>query len=168
MCNKISQLKEYYPFMRWMHCEDYHITLVFLGHVSTESLNLIKQELQSVAGNTKKFSLTLHNWGTFGQIHQPRILWTGIHGELELLQVLQKQVSDALQPLGFLPDHRGYNPHITVARKSQQENFQLQALQARFPLPVVKWQINEMILYQTDTKKTPRYQKLTSFPLIPN
>jgi len=34
-----NQLKKSYPFARWVHELDYHITLAFLGQASKEQLN---------------------------------------------------------------------------------------------------------------------------------
>lgn len=34
---KCEQIKMDFPFKRWVHHEDYHITLAFLGHASEEA-----------------------------------------------------------------------------------------------------------------------------------
>jgi 2'-5' RNA ligase len=45
------------------------------------------------------------------------VLWFGVEGDTDRLARLQKDLSDAHEPLGYKPERRPYSPHITVARK---------------------------------------------------
>ena len=44
------------------------------------------------------------------------MLWVGVEGDLDSLGRLQQRVEESLAELGFRPERRGFNPHITAGR----------------------------------------------------
>ncbi|MFD2875386.1 2'-5' RNA ligase family protein [Paenibacillus rhizoplanae] len=109
------------------------------------------EALWKVARSSKGFQLKLGEWGTFGLPDSPRVLWAGVSGELEPLKELQQKVVSATLPLGYTPEMRTYNPHLTVARKyrgedpftlEQLENLRMDTKPSGQLLPEIGWTVD--------------------------
>jgi len=91
-----------------------HFTLQFLGEISENMLQKIKQALLSIEFSS--FSVNLIGIGAFPKPKFPRVVWIGtdrIGGNL--LVELSKKVNKVLEPLGLISD-KAFKPHITVFR----------------------------------------------------
>ncbi|MBW2974177.1 RNA 2',3'-cyclic phosphodiesterase [Candidatus Woesearchaeota archaeon] len=89
-----------------------HITLKFLGKVSEEKAEGIKERLKQV--KVKPFCLILDKVGFFPNENYIRVVWAGIRESEELIKI-QEDVEDALREFGFKKDYK-FHPHITLAR----------------------------------------------------
>ncbi|MFE7063986.1 RNA 2',3'-cyclic phosphodiesterase [Sutcliffiella sp. NPDC057660] len=159
----LKELKGEFAFTRWVHPEDLHITLAFLGPVSEEKIAALKVSMEDIAQGTKGFSLTLDRLGTFGNPQSPRIFWHGIEGSADL-NALRDLVYEACRKMGFELDRRSFHPHITLARKWQGPAFQHESSLsdlARRDTFIVK----EIVLYQSHLHMLPKYEKIGIFPL---
>ncbi|MFV1457831.1 RNA 2',3'-cyclic phosphodiesterase, partial [Bacillus mycoides] len=99
LSNYKEDTNEELPFRSWVHKEDYHITLSFLGGATEEQLKGIKNGLQTLT-KTKELSFTLQGFSTFGRENQPRIFWAKVSENHDLFQ-LQKQVHVICEENGF-------------------------------------------------------------------
>lgn len=90
--------------------ENLHLTLKFLGEISKEQVEKIKEKLKEV--KFKPFEAKLGLAGTFGRRGNPRIVWVKVNGD-ELWK-LQKQVDDAVKD--FFKPEQEFMSHMTVAR----------------------------------------------------
>lgn len=159
-------LQSEFPFSRWVHKEDYHITLAFLGHASVEMLEASKALVQTALREHEAFQLSIQSLGTFGKSDAPRIFWAGIEAAPRL-DYLRAVVFSACENSGFKLETRPFHPHITLARKWQGEaSFPLTTteLERHFGTPL-SFQAKEIVLYQTHLDKTPKYEAITTFPL---
>lgn len=157
-----TMLKKKWNFSRWVHPEDYHITLHFLGDVSEDRKKQILNAIQTCSGKSGTFPLYLSGLGTFGREKQPRVLWAGVSGDLASLHTLQKRVTQAVGPLGFPAEERAYRPHITLARKCQHQEFCLPP-EANSFFQGVKWKVDEIALYETQLEQQPMYRTVQKF-----
>ncbi len=156
------------PFLRFVHEQDYHITLVFLGAISFSLLEQLKVALQTVAKRHERFSLTIDDLGTFGQEQSPRIFWASVIKESKLF-ALQMDIYKTCISLGLKLETRGYSPHITLARKYiGQGPYFAEELRQSFQSTFVNenWCASSFVIYQTHLKKTPKYEVVTSFSLL--
>ena len=154
-------MKDKLPFRSWVHKEDYHITLAFLGSATQEQLQGIEKELQLLV-NTPELNLALHNFSTFGLIESPRIFWAGLKENQALVSV-QKQVHAICERNGFSLETRPYHPHITVARKwVGEEKFNLKDLKQ---LETVLFQADTITLYESHVHQTPKYKPIYEIKL---
>ncbi|WP_096202624.1 RNA 2',3'-cyclic phosphodiesterase [Bacillus sp. FJAT-45350] len=159
------QLKEKLNFKKWVHPEDYHITLSFLGFAEKERLENLQNKLKPLLLSHKYFSLEVTNLGVFGKESNPRILWIDIDKEERLFE-LQKTVASACRSVGFELEKRPYRPHVTIARKwGNQEPFSRSLLEERITEKNTRWNANEVILFQTHMDKAPKYEAIFRFPL---
>ena len=102
--------------LRWVRPEGMHLTLKFLGDVSVELVPEIEAAMDSAADEMAPFDLSLGDAGVFPNPRATRVLWVGVAGDLDRLGRLQRRVEGSLAELGFRPERRRFNPHITAGR----------------------------------------------------
>ena len=105
-----------YDAVRWTSPENMHITLKFLGDVHKDDLPTLKEELDDVAAESASLKLTLANNGCFPGERTPRVLWTGMEGDLRRMASLASKLEGAMVRCGFPEDNRNFKPHVTVGR----------------------------------------------------
>lgn len=93
-----------------------HLTLKFLGDISLRQLEPIENAVRSALAEHSPFRLTIGEPGVFPNARRPRVLWVGVNGDVSALEAIAGAVEEALEPLGFPRDKRGFNAHLTVAR----------------------------------------------------
>ena len=100
--------------------ENIHITMRFLGNISSNSITKISNRLQVI--DFVSFFAELNGIGVFPNINRPRVVWVGINkGSKELMNIFD-QIEPILQKLGFRPDFKGFSPHLTIARVKSPKN----------------------------------------------
>ena len=100
--------------VRWLAPEQMHLTLSFLGNVSTEIQEALSENLRAI--QWKSFFLPLVGLGAFPGKGRPNVIWIGVGtGHPHLFQ-LHKRVQEAALTAGLEPDLRSFHPHITIAR----------------------------------------------------
>jgi 2'-5' RNA ligase len=111
---RLAELDPHLRGVRWLEAEQMHLTLSFLGNVSGEIEEALKNNLE--AFSWKPFFLPISGLGTFPGKGRPNILWIGVGtGHPHLFQ-LHKRVQEAALHAGLEPDLRSFHPHITLAR----------------------------------------------------
>jgi RNA 2',3'-cyclic 3'-phosphodiesterase len=156
-----------FPFQKWSHPADYHITLKFLGDTEDTQIQVIKEQVDSAltAASCAPFSLNLHKPGTFGKPSTPSVLWLGVAGEMTQLYELQEEVDQAAAKLGFNPEDRSYSPHITIARRYQgTDGLNVSTLEDTYTQVVgvndLSWDVSEIVLYKSHTQRRPMYEPI--------
>ncbi|MET3697215.1 2'-5' RNA ligase [Bacillus oleivorans] len=153
---KCDQLSNILPFHKWVHIEDYHITLAFLGGIELAKVEQAILEMSSPLQKLTPFSLSLHSFGTFGKPSQPRIFWVGIEKN-QFLHQTRSIVFESCEKVGFQLETRPFSPHITVARKWRgTENFDSHLLkEAELSDNFI---VDRVVLYQTHLDRIPKYE----------
>jgi len=113
-----------------MRPEGCHLTLVFLGETPAGELPRIEAAL-TAAAPIPPFELRLGRPGTFGG-QRPRVLHTGVLGDVAALAVLQRRVADALDHT----EERPFSPHITLARVPRPDRATGEAIAAALVRPL--------------------------------
>lgn len=111
-----QRLRKYALKARWKYIENYHLTLKFLDQISMAQWKQIDAAMREVAGGKKPFDLIVSGMGVFAGKGAIRVLWLGLSGDLPELYSLQREIDQALTPLGFPPEKRPYRPHITIGQ----------------------------------------------------
>ena len=114
-CSGVAAAGRQFP-LRWVRPESVHLTLKFLGEVSTDAIPAIRQSLRQAAKGAPTFSVAVRGLGCFPNVTHPRVLWMGLDDpQRELLQ-LQQRIESTLAPLGLSMERRLFRPHLTLAR----------------------------------------------------
>jgi RNA 2',3'-cyclic 3'-phosphodiesterase len=104
--------------VRWVPSSNMHLTLKFLGEVSTGNLQSLARMLQAEAARHQRFEMTLSGLGAFPNVRRPRVIWVGIDAPGEL-SALQKAIESETHKLGYPVEERPFSPHLTLGRISQ-------------------------------------------------
>ncbi len=147
---------------RWVHPEDLHITLRYLGPVETRHVDDIERALESV--RCKSFNLDVEGLSLFRQKKQT-VLYAPVKSTRKLTH-LCAEVTDALTPLGFDFGTRPYMPHITLARLKKSAGASLFTTLHSDKINA-KWKPEEFCLMRSATPEEgqKRYTVLSAFKL---
>lgn len=148
--------------VRAIAASDMHLTLHFLGRMETAP---VSESLRAVVAAA--FSLRLERLGLFAPRGRRRILWVGVEPTPELT-ALHERTAAALGAVGFEPERRAFEPHITLARLNRAaapeipEAYERQVFgDAGHELPC-----DQFALYESVTApEGARYRILESYPL---
>ncbi len=162
-----NMLKGKWSFKRWLHQDDYHITLKFIGNCDFNKALLIKERIRELSSTITPFSLSINGLGTFDNSVSSKILWAGVQGDLQKLHNIHQLIDAEMEQLGFERERNTYRPHITLARNHLQGIITEQQL---LLAPTIKentlsWKAKEIVLYQTHLGKSPAYQPLSIYSL---
>ncbi len=104
--------------VRWVPASNIHLTLKFLGEVSTANIQSIARMLKAEAATQPPFNVVVGGLGAFPNAKRPRVIWIGSHAPDNLL-ALQKAIESGSSALGYPTEDRPFSPHLTLGRVSQ-------------------------------------------------
>lgn len=132
-----------------------HLTLVFLGHITTEQLQCMLPVAEAL--HAEAFSLQLDEVGHFPK---PQVVWLGVKTQPLALQHLQQQlVRDLAQHCNYQPESRAFVAHMTLWRK-------VKRLELPAHLTALDWPVNRFVLAASRTVETgAEYSILREWPL---
>ncbi len=109
--------------VRWVPVENIHLTLKFLGNVSTANLEILKDILGKVVSNHSECDISVGGIGAFPKPHNPRVIWVGMEVPQELVS-LQHNIEIESARLGYSREYRPFSPHLTFGRVSRNASAQ--------------------------------------------
>ena len=122
---------------RKIRTQNFHLTLLFLGDVSTNRIAVLQQTMKNISA--KKFELSLDKicyW------KRNQIIYIQTNQFPTELFFLVDSLKTALSEAGFLFDKYTYKPHVTLIRQATHS--------AEIDLPIpIKWEVNEWSLIQS-------------------
>ncbi len=156
--------------VRWVPAHNLHLTLKFLGDVSTSNLQFVTQMLTREASQHPSFSLRIGRLGSFPNSRRARVIWVGIHAPAEL-ETLQRGIESAAARLGYEAEERPFSPHLTIGRVKQSvtpaDQAQVRAaLEATQVGQIGEAKVTSVHLMKSDLQPTGSvYSRLFSAPL---
>ncbi|MBN1846768.1 MAG: RNA 2',3'-cyclic phosphodiesterase [Sedimentisphaerales bacterium] len=105
--------------IKWVRPANIHLTLRFLGDVDDRHLVDVCQAATEAAAAVGPFSIAFGGAGTFPPHGAARVAWIGLTEGLDELGSLYKNLEEQLGLLDYPPEHRGFSPHLTLARIRQ-------------------------------------------------
>lgn len=162
----LTELERWRNDLKIVSPEQLHLTLKFLGDTPSERVaDIVLAGRQAWNGLTLP-ALEAHGVGVFPSRGHPRVIWVGLEN-VEGLVKLAEQLDRAMQNLGYAPEQRPFQPHLTLARVKQNA-----------PRPLLRWLdahrdtafgrivFQELVLCRSQlTPQGARYSPLESFPL---
>lgn len=109
--------------IRWVPADNIHLTLKFLGNVSTANLEMLKEILGKVVTNHRECDISVGGIGAFPKPHNPRVIWVGMEVPQELV-TLQHNIEIETARLGYSREHRPFSAHLTFGRVSRNASAQ--------------------------------------------
>ncbi len=94
--------------------ENIHLTLKFLGSVSTAKLDEVKSSLSTL--KFPPFSMEIRGAGAFPSLKRMNVIWVGIGDGWSQVEPVYEQTEKLMSDVGFSRETRPFSPHITIAR----------------------------------------------------
>ena len=115
-----AQLKEQVgeKLVRWVPIPNIHLTLKFLGDVSVNNLDVLKEIINAEAASQKPMEISIGRLGAFPKVRHPRVIWVGVEAPPDLT-ALQRGIEARLIKVGYPKDKRTFFPHLTLGRISR-------------------------------------------------
>jgi 2'-5' RNA ligase len=146
-----EELKRSRADVRWVPVGNIHLTLKFFGNVPDDEIGPLAQAAREAAAETAPLQLQATGAGAFPSPNAPRVVWLGLAGDVMPLTQLFYRLEKAFATLGYPPEGRAFNPHLTLGRvKSPANRDKLVRLLAKLP-PVdgPPFTVKELILFQS-------------------
>jgi 2'-5' RNA ligase len=136
----LSRLARQYTSGRLVKADNIHLTLAFLGMLDDEQAACAGEVVSSSVGEVSDLCIDM-----LGSFRRARVLWAGCTDVPQALQTLQQELSQQLVRCGYQPEHRGWQPHITLRRKFTKALVQCQ------PVDPIPWRVDKLVLFRSDS-----------------
>jgi 2'-5' RNA ligase len=146
--------------LRRISPERFHVTLAFLGDVPDGHTTPLVDGLAPVAADAPPMRLHIAGAGHFDE----RVLWLGLHGDLEPMRLLACSVTEAVTASGLALQQKPHRPHLTVARPRTSGSV-LEAVQAMASYDGPSWTATDLVLMRSRLGLHPTYEPQKSWPL---
>ncbi|TPH15046.1 RNA 2',3'-cyclic phosphodiesterase [Litorilituus lipolyticus] len=138
---------------------NFHITLVFIGQLSSDSYNELIAALSKALphGQHSQHELLLSHIGLFSK---PKVLYIGLSDTPDWLSSLQQHIHDISQRFLEGPQHTKYLPHLSIYRKAtSQPEFHTKL---SMPLTIKSFSLYQSISSHSGVKYFPKKTWLMS------
>jgi 2'-5' RNA ligase len=153
---------------RWVRPESMHLTLRFFGELSADGVESLAARLGESFAGLPAFDLDLRGCGFFPDRGNPRIFWVGAPDAPEALFELQSRAEAVARALGFAPERRRFEPHLTVARFRGRERGIESILSSCRGRDFGRTPIEEAVLFESRlSPEGSSYLRLRVYPLSP-
>lgn len=102
--------------MRWIHPDQWHLTLAFFASVPEHRIDELAERLTTKARKRHTFTTALAGAGAFPNPARASVLWLGVDGGTTELADLAAAARAAGAKVGGPPDGTRFTPHLTLAR----------------------------------------------------
>ena len=100
--------------------QNIHMTIRFLSDITPDMVEKVFEEMKKT--QFAPFDAQINGLGAFPDLRYPRVVWAGIIEGADQLKNIFNQLEPRLRLLGFTPDPKGFNPHLTIARVKSGKN----------------------------------------------
>ena len=102
--------------IKWVKPQNIHITLKFLGEITTERVEAACTGVRKALQTIGPFQLSLSRVGAFPNLDRARVLWVDVEKGRDELINLQHQIEDILFTRNFVREPRPFSPHLAIGR----------------------------------------------------
>lgn len=146
--------------VRWVHPENLHVTLRFLGATDPEKISDLVKYAHNAIKMIEPFPLQLHHIRFFPSPTAPRAIAADIIPTSELFE-LANALEEVAANLGFTPETKPYLPHLTLGRITHHHT---PNLREELILNTNPMMVNEIVLF--NSSKTEYSQSYTPLEYI--
>ncbi len=158
-----GDLKSSHADVRWVSPEKIHLTLKFFGNIDESRINPIVKSVEGPIQTTSLFSLKVRGLGAFPHFKNPRVIWMGLVDGKEVLISFQRELEKELERIGFPPEERPFQPHLTLGRvKSNRGRDELVGRMEKYREEEFgDFQVEKVVLFRSDLRPSgPVYTPL--------
>lgn len=170
--NKISefltQLKKTDADVKWVTCENIHLTLKFIGYIEEDILPSLSKIVNDSVSCLRPFDINIENVGAFPSIKRPRVLYVCAQDKGGNLLKIYEKLDKGVKVLGIMRDSKKYVGHITLGRIKSQKNISAlrNALSSGAGYFFGQERVDYISLMQSKlTPKGPIYKRLQDFKI---
>ncbi len=155
----------------WGQLNSFHLTMRFLGETEKQLIDPLHEAMANVRRSHPTIQIPIDRLQAFPSFEKPRVLWVGPSEEwlksepAKRLARLHREIEFCCHSLGFAPDEKPFNPHLTLARIKLGER-QVGQLLAHSgvcdqALPLGSMTVGPIVLMKSQLRPTgPVYTKL--------
>jgi len=155
--------------IKWVEKNNLHLTMKFLGYISSEQMELIKLILKEITSRYSPFIIKLSsNMGIFPTYKMPRIIWVGIKEGISELKGLYNYLEDNLSNKDFPREDKDFSGHITIGRvKIIKDKTNFIQIVKRISVNNLSQEVGSIDLMESKlTPNGPIYNIIAKFPLF--
>lgn len=101
--------------VRWVAPQLFHVTVKFLGEVSADQLSASQQVMDDVTARFNPFEIGYGGFGVFPNASRPKTISIACEHQATL-ELIQHEMVVQMAGIGFEPEGRRFNPHLTLGR----------------------------------------------------
>lgn len=165
----IDLLRDASANVKWVEPDNLHWTLQFLGDLTDRDMADVCVRVPRAVAAHHAFELTASGLNAFPSVRKARTIWLGATTGADRLAALHRSIDEALTPLGFRGEGRGFTPHVTLGRvgRTGTAGPQLVAqLAALAEYDGGSMEVAEVVVYASElTRDGPAYTPLARAPL---
>lgn len=165
---RVDAIRDRLPRARWVDLENVHLTLLFLGETAESDVPALASGLRGAFARCPPLDLRLAGGGTFPPGRPARVAWLGVEAPEEILTLQAGLTRAAVDALGFAPEERPYQSHVTLARcPDPWRRDAIEKFTSAFPGPVgPPWVADHGTLFESKlSPKGARYRAVEVFSM---
>ena len=159
--DKVVQRIKHHVIKHFLNCQgrilernNWHITLAYFGASDINTQACLEEKAEKI--KSQPFELNLSKCGFWPR---PKVAWLAPEEIPEALKELISNLQHAIEPCGFEPEIREYNPHLTLVRKAKHQP-------AVSEVEPINWQVRQFCLVESKTyPEGAQYKVLRSWDL---
>lgn len=154
--------------IKWVPTDNLHLTLKFLGDVHNTEVPQVCEVIRRVCASIPSFELKFAGAGGLPALERARVVYAGVTDPSGSLTGIVTELELELAKLGFKPESRDYQPHLTLGRaKARRASDQvIQRLQEEAETELGSMWVSEIRLIASFLDKGgPTYQVMDTIDL---
>ncbi len=112
--DRLKVVKRSFTGVKWVRDDQLHVTILFIGEVSSSIFNECRERFRKALSNASRFNVFYSGVGVFPPIGKAKVLWVKVEASRELYSIhssLATVFADIVEK-----DKRPYIPHLTLGR----------------------------------------------------
>ncbi len=159
---------------RWVKPAAMHLTLRFLGDITSEQATALCEALRNNLANVSGPTLLIRGLGAFPSLNKAAVFWAGVETTAGNLARVQAGTESSAQAIGLAQEKKPFHAHITLARlRGRREASTLATAAAPYLEPGMtpvfghEFTASNVVLFSsTLTRRGPIYRPVEEFSLL--